>query len=293
MNIRQILNGKWMAIKHNPKSLIIYIFTAYGVIWAILDPLMSIIPPFQNYFSGWNRYLIMLSISISIGLVRINRSNEITLRVQSSTIIVTFGDLFTQQGIRVIPVSQFMYEMDVVPSSLQSFVIRKFIEGSEGLHGVELYKQALNEGLRDKQATEIVRFQEMGEEKYYPLGTSAIINHKGDTYLYFAVTKTELKGQITEDNCSLKNLSTALEIMFDEGQKHSRGQDINLPLIGSGIAGINLSPIRILELNLLSILNYLVNKGSITTGIIRIVIHKKYFEQIDLDRVYQVWKNPN
>ena len=293
MNIEQNLYRKWVTIKQDPKALIIYIFVAYGVIWAILDPIMSIIPSFQIYFSGWDRYLIMLSISIVIGFVRIERPNEIVLRVQNSTIVITFGDLFTQQGIRVIPVSQFMYEMDVVPSSLQAIVIRRFIEGGEGIQGATTYKNALDAGLRTKQTQEIVRFSETGTEKFYQLGTSAILKHVGETYLYFAVTKTELIGQIPDDNCSLVKLLMALECMLDEARVQSRGQDLNLPLIGSGMAGINLSPMRILELNLLAILSSLVEKGNITTGNIRIVLHEKYFEQIDLNHFHQSWKIPN
>jgi hypothetical protein len=293
MDIGQSLYRKWVAIKHDPKALIITIFAAYGVIWAMLDPIMSIIPSFQKTFSGWDRYLIMLSVSIVIGLVRIARPYEITLRVQNSTIVITFGDLFTQPGIRVIPVSQFMYEMDVVPSSLQAIIIRKFIEGDEGIQGATAYKNALDAGLRDKQPQEIVRFYGTGAEKFYELGTSAILKHAGETYLYFAATKTELMGQIPEDNCSLAKLTIALESMLDEARVQSRGQDINLPLIGSGMAGINLAPMRILELNVLAVLSSLVDKGNITTGIIRIVLHKKCFEQIDLNQFRQSWKIPN
>lgn len=293
MNIKQNLYRKWVAISRNPKTFFINIFAAYGIIWAILDPIMSIIPSFQNYFSGWDRYLIMLAISIVIGIIRINRPDEIILRVQNSTIVITFGDLFVQKGIRVIPVSQYMYEMDVVPSSLQAIVIRKFIEESEGLQGADAYKNALDDGLHDKLAQEFVRFSEKGTEKFYELGTTAILKHAGEIYLYFAATKTEMKGQIPADNCSLVKLLTALECMLDEARVQSRGQDINIPLIGSGMAGINLSPMRTLELNLLAILSSLVDKGNITTGNIRIILHKKYFEQIDLDYFRRSWKIPN
>lgn len=293
MDLRKSIYRKYVAIRHNPKTLIIYIFTAYGVIWAVLDPIMNIIPSFQNYFSGWDRYLIMLSFSIVIGLVRIERPNEIVLHVQNSTIVITFGDLFAQKGIWVIPVSQFMYEMDVVPSSLQALVIRRFLESEEGIKGVTAYKKALDAGLSDKNSQEVIRFRKTGVEKLYQLGTSTIVKHANETYLYFAATKTELKGQIPDDNCNLAKLVAALECMLEEARVQSRGQDINMPLIGSGMAGINLSPIRILELNLLSVLSSLVDKGNITTGNIRIVLHNKYYEQIDLNHFRQSWKIPN
>jgi hypothetical protein len=149
-------------------------------------------------------------------------------------------------------------------------------------------------GCITKLAQEIVRFSETGAEKFYQLGTSAILKHAGENIPVFCGRqKPNDRSNSRDDNCSLVKLLTALECMLDEARVQSRGQDINMPLIGSGMAGINLSPMRILELNLLAVLSSLVDKGNITTGDIRIILHKKYFEQIDLDYFRKSWKIPN
>ena len=69
----------------------------------------------------------------------------------------------------------------------------------------------------------------------------------------------------------------------------ARGKPINIPLIGSGVTGIRLSPNRILELNLLAIANAIEEGGKITTEEIRIILHPKYMEDINLSDFQNIW----
>jgi hypothetical protein len=51
------------------------------------------------------------------------------------------------------------------------------------------------------------------------------------------------------------------------------------------------SATRILERNLLAILNSFVDEGrKITADEIRVILHPKYFEEIDLNPVAALWK---
>ena len=110
------------------------------------------------------------------------------------------------------------------------------------------------------------------------------------SYILFALTETELKGCITNDNCNTSKMWNALEVLWQKARIYSRGQSINIPLIGSGISGIRLNPSQILELNLLAIANALEESGKITTEEIRIVLHPKYMETIDLRNFQSLWK---
>ena len=293
MNLRGFISRRYIGARQNSTALIVGVFTIYGIIWAVLEPIMAIVPSVNVSFSGWDRFIILISVSLVIGFFSIKRPNKVKFRFQNTTVIIEFGDLFLQPGIRVVPVSQFMHELDVVSTSLQAIVIRRFVDDYEGMQGVSKYEAALNEALSDKSAQKITRFEEKGVERFYPLGTSVILRHADESYLFFAVTKTELKGHIPPDNCDSSKLWTALRSMWDEARIQSRGKDINIPLIGSGMTGINLSPRRILELNLLSLLSTLVENGNITTGVIRVVLHSKYFEQINLDQFRRSWRVPN
>lgn len=293
MSSRSLISRKHIGARQSPAALVISVFTVYGIIWSVLEPIMAIVPSVNTRFSGWDRFIILISISVVIGFLSIKRPNEVKFCFQNSTVIIKFGDLFVQPGIKAIPVSQFMHELDVVSTSLQAIIIRKFVDSYEGMQGISNYEVALSEALSGKSAQSITRFEDKGVEEFYPLGTSAILRHTDESYLFFAVTKTELKGHIPPDNCDSSKLWVALRSMWDEARIQSRGKDINIPLIGSGMIGISLSPRRILELNLLSLLNTLVENGNITTGVIRVVLHPKYFEQINLDQFRRSWRVPN
>ena len=81
----------------------------------------------------------------------------------------------------------------------------------------------------------------------------------------------------------------ALEVLWQKVQIYSRGHPINIPLLGSGVTGIRLNPSQILELNLLAIANVIEESGKITTEEIRIVLHPKYIETIDLRNFQNLW----
>jgi hypothetical protein len=126
-------------------------------------------------------------------------------------------------------------------------------------------------------------------ERLYSLGTTALVESNTDKFLLFAITWTELQGYIPEDNCSVTKLWVALEKFWHETRKFALGQDINIPLVGSGITGINLKPIHILQLNLLAIHNAIIERGKITTGKIRIVLYPPTHSGIDLELVSNYW----
>lgn len=288
-----MMNKFIVGLKRNPIKLVVSIFITYSICWTILEPILGMVKSAEIYLVGWNKYIFLLLISICVGIYRVIPTNEISINYNNSKIKIVFGDLFQYEGFKAIPVSRFFFETEVVISSLQHIVIDKFYKNSEGVRGLENYKEKLSNALQDQQF-EIVRREILGQdEKYYKLGTTACINlNENNEFLLFAITKTEMRGHIPEINCNSTKMWIALDKFWNEARKHSRGKSINIPLIGSGITGINLSPIRILELNLLSILNSITEKGQITANEIRIILHNNYFDQIDLSLIEKTWKTP-
>jgi hypothetical protein len=112
----------------------------------------------------------------------------------------------------------------------------------------------------------------------------------GQDYILFSLTETELKGHIPQDNCNISKMWIALEKLWEAARVHSRGQAINIPLIGSGVTGIRLNPSHLLEINLLSIASAIQESGKITTEDIRIILHPKYIEDINLNDFQSLWR---
>ena len=222
-------------------------------------------------------------------MYRIVRPKEIVLKHNNSTIRIVFGDLFSYDGLKVIPVSRHFFETEVVTTSLQNIVIQKFSGSDEGTKGLDKYKESLLTALKNKEYEESYRDATQKIETFYPLGTTASIDLNNESYLLFAITITELKNYIPPDNCTTPDMWIALKNLWHDARGQTRGKNINIPLIGSGITGINLPSLRILELNLLAILDSIIEEGKITDEI-RIILHYKFFEEVDLDLVKQVWK---
>ena len=67
------------------------------------------------------------------------------------------------------------------------------------------------------------------------------------------------------------------------------GQQVSIPLIGSGLAKTGLPPMRLIELILISILNE-TKKNEITSKI-NIILHDSVFEDVDLTKILEYWRH--
>lgn len=289
MSSHSLLHRVSLGVRQKPLKAFVNTFIAYAAIWTVLEPLISIVLPVEKYFLGELKFFILLLVSSLIGLYKSAVPNDLFIQYGNSVIKIVFGDLFSYNGIKAIPVSRYFFEVEVVPTSLQNKVIQFFVQSQEGSKGFDIYEQKLSLALEQEPYQEVYRSATKKKEKYYPLGTTTFLELNGEGYILFALTETELKGHISNDNCNVSKMWTALEAFWQKARVHSRGNPINVPLIGSGVTGIRLSPSRILELNLLAISNVIEEVGKITTEEIRVVLHPKYMEIINLDDFKSLW----
>jgi hypothetical protein len=289
MNQNNLLQRILIGVKKKPLGLIINIFVIYAAIWTLLEPLIGFVPEAQKHFSGDFKFLTLVLISSCVGIYRNAVPGEITIKHDNCVIKVVFGDLFSFDGFKAIPVSRYFFETQVVQTSLQNKIIQLFLGSKEGNEGFRIYKQALSNALQGESYQELYRDATKQKEKYYPLGTTALLELNGQDFILFTLTETELKGHIPDDNCNIAKMWAALEDLWKKARVHSRGNSINIPLIGSGVTGIRLEPTRLLEFNLLAIVNSIEEGGKITTEEVRIVLHPKYIEDIDLNNFQRMW----
>lgn len=284
-----LLHRVSLGVRQKPLKAFVSTFIAYAAIWTVLEPLISIVSPAEKYFSGELKFFILLLVSSLIGLYKSAVPNDLSIQYGNSVIKIVFGDLFSFNGIKVIPVSRYFFEVEVVPTSLQNKVIQFFVQSQEGSKGFDVYEQKLSVALEQEPYQEVYRSATQRKEKYYPLGTTTFLELNGEGYILFALTETELKGYISNDNCNVSKMWNALEVLWQTARIYSRGNPINIPLVGSGVTGIRLSPSRILELNLLAISNAIEESGKITTEEIRIVLHPKYMKIFNLENFHRLW----
>jgi hypothetical protein len=279
-----------VGIKKRPFNFLTNAFVVYAAAWTILEPILAIVPNAEQYFSGKSKFFVLLLLSICAGIYKNAVPVEIKIKFKNSAIIVSFGDLFLPNGFKVIPVSRYFFETQVVPTSLQNNLIQMFAQGREGGRGVSVYEKSLSEALQNLRYEERYRDATNQEEKYYSLGTTAVLELKGQNYMLFSLTETELKGYIPHDNCNVLKMWVALDKFWQEARINARGSSINIPLIGSGVSGIRLNPSRVLEINLLAIANAIEEGGYITTEEVRIILHPKYIQDINLGDFQNLWQ---
>lgn len=274
-----------IGLQKKKMELLSSVFLSYAAIWTIIEPLISFSESAKEIFSGNFKYIVFILASLIIGIIKVIKPHELTLRYNNNVIRIIFDDLLSQTGYIAIPVSRFMLETDVVKKSLQGQVIQLFIQEFEGDKGLKEYLSKLENKLSILAHKKKVRNFEDGEEKFFPLGTMADVQLIEKKFLMFALTKTELQNHVPPDNCNLSDLVFALEAFLVNAKQVTRGNALNLPLIGSGVSGINLDPQKILEINLVVLISVINRVGSISTDEVRIVIHPKYFEIIDLEKI--------
>jgi hypothetical protein len=289
MNSQWLLKRIIITLKKQPLKVFVYTFIVYATIWTILEPLIGIVPNASKYLSGEIKFTSLILVSVLIGAYRSAIPQEVNLKYGNSNIKIVFGDLFLFDGIKAIPVSRFFHETEVIPASLQGKLIQKFIHSGEGSKGFETYKKIITDSLQAESCQEIFRDATQQYEKFYSLGTTVLISLDGQPYVLFSLTETELKGYVPSDNCNASKMWIALEAFWEKIRVCTRGNSINIPLIGSGVAGIRLNSNHLLELNLLAIANALEEGGKITTEEIRIILHPKYLEDIDLSKFQSIW----
>ncbi|GEM_PF-1211558 len=279
-----------IGISKSPRKFFTALLVSYGATWGFVEAILGLVPDTENHITGIPWYILFLITSFIIAVILVSRPLKTSFNFLNNEIIIQFGDLFAQDGLQVIPVSQYMYEIEVIPSSLQGIVINKFRDSARGQEGLRKYHHELNSALRNKENVKAHRNVEREiDKKQFSLGTTAKINLLNQEYLMLALTETELQGQIPDNNCTGTKLWIALEYLWHEADISLGDKSINIPLLGSGISGIELSPNHLLDLNILALLNSIVEKGKITTGKIRIILHDKYLEEIDLTDIKQRW----
>jgi hypothetical protein len=229
--------------------------------------------------------------------------NKIELRLENKLIIIKFGDIFeSKDTFKVIPVSQFFYETQVVKTSLQNKLIEIFKSYDQGNLGLQTYFELLDKGLndyKDKVEFESRNFNDNNLNKKYPIGSTIKFQYGTDKYMLFALTKTEMETvnmPLPPDNCNVSLLWQALEIFWEKASVIAKGDSISIPLIGNHVNGINLNPFLTLEINLLAIL-YALKRGKLNlygSQFIEIILYDQdtsLLKDIDLKKVKEIWES--
>jgi hypothetical protein len=213
---------------------------------------------------------------------------EIVIKIPASTtqIIIRYGDIFNSEGLIAIPVSQFFAEGNfkdlISKKSLQAQMIQNYFSAFDEykidvLNVLDKSELIFSEKIRDHKI-----------EKRYEIGSTIFIQASNKLFGLFALTQTEIIQYHTDTNATVIDLWKALIGFLSSARNFCQGMDINIPLIGSGISGIGLPYEKLIEINLIAILEE--TKKNHITNTIKMFIHPSLEKEINLLRIEQNWK---
>lgn len=274
-----ILNIK-LALTRNPKWFASSLFIGITALWGLCEPIFSTIEePVNRYW-----FLIPFGlISLIIAFVRAWPKNKIDFKISKSntSVHLHFGDLFSSDGLIGIGVNEYFDSQigkPVSTESLHGYFIEKILGGK-----IQLFDESIKSELKGQHIAKDNR--EEGKSKKYEIGKTAKIEFGSKKYLLFALSKTNEKFE-AYTNPSL--LMKALNGLFDKARSECNGQNLNIPLVGSGLSRTGIPPKNLIELILIAILQS-TKQSKITKNIV-VVLHTDYYEEVDLNEIKRNWK---
>jgi len=276
--MRKIIIG----IKRHPKRFLLAIVFGFTVLWTVLEPIFSILEIKTTGYNYWYLALYFLvSFIISLFIIYPKREVEFGFKNTNTKIKIKFGDIFKENGHKVIPVNDFFDSKIGKPVSSKT-LHGIFIEKVLGGHS-EIFDKAIEKQLADQKYNVIKRTD--GKEKRYNLGNTVVIDYEKSKYFCFALSKSD-------NDCNANSTPTlmleALDGLWKSIRIEGNGQDVNLPLIGDGLSRIGLPQSQLLQLILISLLNSVKEKDLSST--IKIILTEKVFEKIDLEIIKNNWE---
>jgi Domain of unknown function (DUF6430) len=259
-----------------------YTFASFSVLFTLVRAVTHFLPAVK--IEGPVPLSIALATSVGFGIKKLWKPSRIEMRVANcNTVIeVSFGDIFTKDGIRVIAVSEFFDSKLGRPVSEKS-LLGIFLQKCFGGHSEPFDRQA-DEQLKDIKSCKVEKVE--GKSNCYPIGSTALITVNRDRYLTFASAKADPKTCKVYSDVGM--MWEALYALWQRVRIESNGDAVNLPLVGSGLAGIGLPTHDLLDLIILSAITE--TKVKEITQRIRIVLHRDRFDELDLTEVLRHWK---
>ena len=276
------INRIMLGIKRHGWKSIVFMYCAYAVAWTIVEPLFNFFPVIK--FTGLPQYFGMVLFALIFGGWKILPPKKVTIRLKNTNtaIEVVFGDIFTQDGHRVIPVNEYFDSEigDLVsPTSLHGKFIQKILGGRS-----QIFDELVDNGLSDvpHELTE----RKKGKNKKFPIGTTLVDNSRSTKYFLVALSRTDI--ETLKAKADVPELWQALKGLWNKVRIEAGGSPINLPLIGSGLSAVGLPPQQLLQIIIISVLNE--TKKTEITKEIRIVLLEDVFEYVDLDLIKKDWR---
>ena len=274
--------GILAGLKQHPWRASARLFASFAVLWTLVEGLTYFIPGLD--LSGVPSLIVVIAISLIYSAAIIRRPSKVVIPIRhtNTALEIKFGDLFEENGFRAIAVNEFFDSelgLPVSENSLHGVFLTKCFGGHR-----QSFDAVVGQCLQHHPSQTVIRPQ--GKTTRYPIGTTVLVPVNDDRYLCFALCETDIK--TCKAHADVPTLWEALRGLQKEARIQLGGLPLVLPLVGSGLAGVGLSPRELLNLIILSVITEA--KQQQVATYITIVLTPDRFDEIDLGEVRAYWR---
>lgn len=217
------------------------------------------------------------------------KKKKIRLSINKRTkLSIHYGDLFNENGIRVIPVNEYfdthLGDGIIAPNTIHGKFLARLKPHIAELKNMIDAQLALKETLPPNRKRTLV---EGLPQKRYPLGTTIRITINNQTYLLVAVTRFNANEHVEVDDSEYMGI---MQKMFSSVEQLNDTQIVNIPLIGGGQAGFNYSNMQLL--NMMAQAACLTDRLAVVNGINIILYNSQSIkDSINLNVIKTLFEN--
>lgn len=221
-------------------------------------------------------YFLILVIMFLVMLYRANRKTSQKLYINGTDVKIVYGDIFSQNGIKIIAFNEFFdTQVDdriILATSVNGQYILHHSDGKASIDAAIAKEQHLNEAVVQRNVSR----KQGGKQIKYRLGTICPVND------YFLLAFTHFD-ENDRAYLSLEDYVSCLMHMWTELDCFYAGKPINITLLGSGITRFNNGVVSEQELLHLIVRTFEISKIRFgNTSSITIILDEKVKEKINL-----------
>lgn len=274
------------------RLLLTRFWAALAILQAVKN-LLSLIPQIKQVVDGYGVICFTLIVMVSLlysFYVLCSKRKSLSLKLNKRTTLnVFYGDLFAQEGMKVIPVNEYfdthLGDGIVAPNTVHGLFLKKYqgqISRLNNLLRKQLEKQTPVQGLHRE------RVMVSGLPQIpYPLGTCVRIDLDNKKYLLVAVTRFNENEHV---DINLREYPIVIQKLFYSIEQLCDANPVYLPLIGGGQAGVKLSKMQLLNTIIRAGQN---SEVSIVNGVNIVLYGDDAKNEINLNLIkhlYECWK---
>lgn len=266
--------------------------------WEALAILLTIknvlvlLPEVKNWIDNTGLWCLVLIILVSFVyslLELFYKKQSLSLSLNKATrLTVSYGDLFAQDGMKVIPVNDY-FDTHLGDGIVSSNTLHgAFLKNYQG----QIHK--LDDQIREQLSAKAPLSGEHRERKMaglpqtpYPLGTSIRIVIDNKKYLLVALTRFNENEHV---DIKLPEYSIIIQQLFYNMEQLCDANPIYMPLVGAGQSGVKLTKMQLLNTIIRAGQN---SEVSILKGVHIILYGKETKKEINLNiiqHLFECWK---